>query len=208
MTGSRRKYRAIYIVTAALMVAMVGGYALAATSITTMTPGQSSNVTTTPAPTGFANIGSVASEQLVVLTAAMTGSTIGGTQIGTLGLDGTPTALAACNLAPCTAQGFRPASPSAATTGDYGEQLVVNVIQPLTAAGPLGFDFAITISITVGAATSSVVVQGYLSTGTSGATAAPTVPVFVFVDLGTTTAPVINSVNVVFNQCASATSCP
>ena len=204
MTEKRRKYRAIYIVTAALMVAMIGGYALAATSIITLTPGQSSNVTSTPAPTGFANIGSVASEQLVVLTAAMTGSTIAGTQVGTLGLDGTPTALAVCAAAPCAVQGFRPAVPSAATVGDYGEQIVVNVIQPATGGTSLGFDF----SITVVASTGTVVVQGYLATGVSTAVGTETIPVFVFLDLGSTTAPVITSLTVVFNQCASATSCP
>lgn len=208
MTEKRRKYRAIYIVTAALMVAMIGGYALAATSIITLTPGQSSNVTSTPAPTGFANIGSVASEQLVVLTAAMTGSTIAGTQVGTLGLDGTPTALAVCAAAPCAVQGFRPAVPSAATVGDYGEQIVVNVIQPATGGTSLGFDFSITVSVTIGVVTSAVVVQGYLATGVSTAATAQTVPVFLFLDMTSATAPVINSVNVVFNQCASATSCP
>jgi hypothetical protein len=204
MTGKRSKYRAIYIVTAALMVAMIGGYALAATSLTTLTPGQSSNVTSTPAPTGFANIGTIASEQLVVLTAAMTGSATAGTQIGTLALDGTPTALASCAAAPCAPQGFRPATPSASTTGDYGEQLVINVVQPATGGTSLGFDF----SFTVFASTGTVVVQGYLATGVSTAATAQTVPVFIFLDLTTTTAPVINSLNVVFNQCASATVCP
>jgi hypothetical protein len=65
-----------------------------------------------------------------------------------------------------------------------------------------------TISITVGVVTSNVVFQGYLSTGTTSAVASVTVPVFLFADLQTTTAPVINSISVVFNTCSTAASCP
>jgi hypothetical protein len=204
MSEIKRKHRTIYIVTAALMVAMIGGYALAATTVTTLSPGQSSNVTNTPAPGGFTNIGTIVSEQLIILSAAMTGSATAGAQIGTVGLDGTPTALAVCGAAPCAAQNFRTANPATETTGDYGEQFVVNVIQPATGGTSLGFDF----SITVAASTGTVVVSGYLATAVSTAGTAQTVPVFVFVDLGTTTAPTVNSLTVVFNQCASATACP
>ena len=204
MTQMRRKYRTIYLVTAALMVAMIGGYALAATTVTTLTPGQSSNVTSTPAPGGFANIGSISSEQLVILTAAMTGSATAGAQIGTLGLDGTPTALAACAAAPCAVQGFKTANPATETTGDYGEQIVVSVTQPASTGASLGFDFSITVVTT----TSTIVAQGYLATGLASVATAQTVPVFIFVDLTTLVAPVINSLSVVFNQCASATACP
>jgi hypothetical protein len=208
MAESRRKYRTIYIVTAALMAAMIGGYALAATTVTTLTPGQSSNITNTPAPGGFANIGAITSEQLVVLTAGMTGATRAGTQtVGAIGLNGTSTALAACATAPCTVQNFRTAVPAAETTGDFGEQLGINVLQPAANGASLGFDFSITISVTVTGVTSSVIVQGYLATGAAGA-AVKTVPVFLFVDLGTITSPVINSLSVVFNQCSNATYCP
>ena len=204
MSEIKRKYRTLYVVTAALMVAMVGGYALAATTVTTLTPGQSSNVTNTPTPGGFTNIGSILSEQLVVLSAAMTASATAGAQFGTVGLDGTPSALAVCGTAPCAAQNFRTANPSTETTGDYGEQFVIDVTQPATGGTSLGFDFTITIV----ASTGTSVVQGYLATGVSTAGTAQTVPVFVFVDLTTTTAPVIDSLSVVFNQCASATACP
>jgi len=204
MSEIRRKYRTIYIVTAALMAAMVGGYALAATTVTTLNPGQSSNVTNTPTPGGFTNIGSILSEQLVVLSAAMTGSATAGTQIGAIGLQGTPTALAVCAAAPCAAQSFKTANPATETTGDYGEQFVIDVTQPLTGGTSLGFDF----SITVVASTGTTVVAGYLATGVSTAATAQTIPVFVFVDLTTTTAPIVDSLSVVFNQCATATACP
>ncbi|MGD0587540.1 MAG: hypothetical protein ABSA63_01935 [Thermoplasmata archaeon] len=205
MAEHKGKYRTIYLVTAALMVAMIGGYALAATTVTTLNPQQSSNVTNTPAPGGFANIGSIGSEQLVILSAGMTALVTAGTQTGgTVGLSGTPTALAVCAVAPCAAQNFRDASQGAQTTGNYGEQVVVNVIQPATGGTSLGFDF----SVTVVASTGTVVAQGYLATGVSTAVGTETIPVFVFVDLGSTTAPVINSLTVVFNQCSSATACP
>lgn len=200
----RGKRRTIYLVTVALMVAMIGGYALAATTVTVLSPGQSSNVTNTPTPGGFANIGSIGSEQLVILSAAMTGAATAGTQVGTVALDGSTSSLAVCGGPTCAAQNFRTASPATETTGDYGEQLVVNVIQPATGGTSLGFDF----SITVVASTGTVVAQGYLATGVSTATTAQTVPVFVFVDLTTTTAPVITSLSVVFNQCSSAATCP
>jgi hypothetical protein len=204
MAPKGRKYRTIYLVTAALMVAMVGGYALAATTLTTLSPGQSSNVTSTPAPGGFTNIGSVSSEQLVVLSTNMVAVSTAGTQIGTVGLDGTPAALAVCGSNPCAAQNFRPVTPASETVGDYGEQIVVSVIQPATGGTSMGFDF----SVTIVASTGTTVAQGYLATGVSTSATSVTVPVFVFVDLTTTTAPVINSLSVVFNQCSSATACP
>ena len=204
MAPIKRKYRTIYLVTAALMVAMVGGYALAATTLTTLSPGQSSNVTSTPAPGGFTNIGTISSEQLVVLSGNMVAVSTAGTQIGTVGLDGTPAALAVCAANPCTAQNFRPVTPASETVGDYGEQIVISVIQPATGGTSMGFDFSMTIVATTG----TIVAQGYLATGVSTSATSVTVPVFVFVDLTTTNAPVINSLSVVFNQCSSATACP
>jgi len=205
MAPMKRKYRTVYIVTAALMVAMIGGYALAATTLTAG-PNQSSNVTTSPT-SGFAQ-GTISSEQLVVITAAMAATTVTGTQLGTVGLAGTPTALAACAANPCAAQGFRPTNPASETQGNYGEQVVLSVTQPTTGSGATAFDFSMTISITLGVVTSSVVFQGYLSTGTTTNAASVTVPVFLFADLGTNSAPIINSISVVFNTCATATSCP
>jgi hypothetical protein len=205
MAPLKRKYRTIYLVTAALMVAMIGGYALAATTLTNG-PNQASNVTTSPT-SGFAQ-GTITSEQLVVITAGMAGTTMAGTQGGGVGLVGTTTALATCAGAPCAAQNFRPVTPATETVGDYGEQVVLSVTQPTTGSGASGFDFSMTISITIGLVTSNVVFQGYLSTGTTTAVASMTVPVFLFADLGTNTAPIINSISVVFNTCATAASCP
>jgi len=209
MESSRRKYRTIYLVTAALMVAMVGGYALAATSLTNPGPTQGSNVTTSPT-VGFAQ-GTVTSEQLVIMTTAMVGLGTAGTNPVTIGLGATPTALIACTVSPCVAQNFRPFSQNTITPtqGDYAEQIVLSVTQPTTGTGASAFDFSMTISITVGVVTSNIVYQGYLSTGTTTAATSMTVPVFLFLDLGTTTAPTVNSpISMVFNQCSASTTCP
>lgn len=208
--ANRQKQRLVYLLTAAAMVAMVGGYALAATTVSTLSPQQSSNVTQSPSPGGFTGIATVSSEQLVVLTSGMAGATAGGVETsGAVGLSGTPHALATCSAAPCAAANVITALPATETAGDYGEQLVLSVTQPSgAAANSVGFDVAVTISITVGVTTSSVNALSYLATGNTGTGSTSTIPVFVFIDLGTTTAPVINSVGVVFNQCSSATACP
>ena len=194
----QRRQRTVYLVTIAAMIALIGGYALAATTVTTIGTPQSSNVTGGGTPGGFSSIATVTSEQLVVLSAAMSGATAAGTQGTALGLSGTTTALAACGAAACPAQSFRAASP-VATTGDYGEQIVLSAFQS-TANSAIGFDMAITIVTS----TTTIVGFAYFEMPTGGT---ETIPVFIFVDLGAT-APIIDSVSVVFNQCSSGTSCP
>jgi hypothetical protein len=207
---TKNRQRTVYLITAAAMIAMVGGYALAATTVTTLSPQQSTNVTQTPSPGGFAGVATITSEQLVVLSAGMTGSTAGGVQLaGATGLDGTPHALATCGAGPCPIANFITASPATETTGNFGEQIVMTLTQPSGgAANSVGFDVALQISITVGAATSTVSAISYLATGSTGVATTSAITVFVFIDLGTASAPVINSLNVVFNQCSSATACP
>ncbi len=202
----KRRQRTVYWVTIAAMLALIGGYALAATTVTTLAPQQSSNVTQSPTPGGFSSIATVSSEQLVVLSAGMTGSGSTGIETGgAVGLSGSTTQLANCPVAPCAIQNFKTAFPATEVTGNYGEQIVVNAFQSVTNSA-IGFDMAITVSITVGITTSSVTALGYLELPTLGPT--ETISVFLFVDLGTTSAPVINSVSVIFNQCAVGTACP
>jgi len=202
--------RTVYLVTAAAMLAMIGGYAIAATTVTTLSPQQSSNVTQSPSPGGFAGIATITSEQLVVLTSSMSSATAGGVETsGAVGLSGTPHALATCATGPCAATNFITALPATEVTGDFGEQIVLSVTQPSgVVANSVGFDIAVTVSITVGVTTSSQNALAYVATGSTGVGTTSTIPVFLFVDLGTSTAPVINSVSVVFNQCASASACP
>jgi F0F1-type ATP synthase assembly protein I len=208
MADGKRRYRTIYLVTAALMVAMIGGYVLAATTLTTLSPGQTTNVTTTPNPTGFTGA-AITSEELVVLTAAMTGSHVAGVAGTVAGLNGTTLyALPSCTAAPCAVQNARPASATAETVGDYGEQIVMTVTQLTTGSVPFDFSLSIAISFTVGGAITLVPAVGFLATGASGTGATVTFPLYLFVDLGTTNAPIINSISVVFNQCSSTSYCP
>ncbi len=207
--ATKRKQRLVYAVTAAAMIAMIGGYALAATTVTTLSPQQATNVTQSPTPGGFSGIASITSEQLVVLSTGMATATAGGSETsGAVGLSGTPAALAACATTPCPAGNFISASPATETTGNYGEQIAMTVTQPAGTGTSVGFDMAFTISITVGVTTTTVTALAYLATGATGVATTSAVPVFVFIDLGTSSAPVINSVSVIFNQCASATACP
>jgi len=208
MAPLKRKYRTVYLVTAALMVALIGGYALAATTLTTG-PTQSSNVTTSPT-SGFSQ-GTVSSEQLVVLTTAMSGVATAGAQTGTVGLAGTPAALTACTAAPCVAQNFRPVTPATPVVGDWAEQIVLSVTQPTTASGnAAAFDFSVTIVFELNGVTPSTtaVFQGYLGTGSTTAAGSETVPVFLFMDLGTTTVLTIMTISLVFNTCSTTSTCP
>lgn len=197
----KRSQRTIYLVTIAAMLAMIAGSALAATSVTTLSPPESSNVTSGGTPGGFSNIATVSSEQLIVISAAMAGTTAAGTQGAGVGLSGTTVQLATCAATPCAAQSFRAATPST-TTGNYGEQIVLNAFQS-NANSAVGFDMVTTIVTS----TSTVVAFAYVELPTSPAPA-ETIPVFLFVDLGTTTAPIVDSVSVVFNQCSTGTACP
>ncbi|HYA70429.1 MAG TPA: hypothetical protein VEH28_03580 [Thermoplasmata archaeon] len=206
MAPMKRKYRTIYLVTAALMVAMIGGYALAATSLTPG-PNQGTNVITSPT-SGFGLV-SISSEQLVILTTPMSTATVAGNQTGTVALYGTTWRLAICAAAPCVPQNFRPVSPATPVVGDYAEQFVLSVTQPTPASGQAaGFDFSITIVYELNGVppTSTAVFQGYLATGASAA--APTIPVFLFMDLGTTTPLTITTISTIINQCSSTTNCP
>jgi hypothetical protein len=191
-----RRQRTVYLVTIAAMIAMIGGYALAATTLSTL-PTQTSNVTSGN-PGGFA-LASVSTEQLVVISAAMSGSAAAGAQGAGVGLSGTPVLLAACAL-PCATQNFKAAAPAAAI-GDYAEQLTMSVFQS-TANSGLGFDLAVTVVTTA----ATVVAFAYFEMPTSAVTG--TIPVFLFIDLGTTTAPIVDSVSVIFNQCSTGTTCP
>jgi len=210
MAPIKRKYRTIYIVTAALMVALIGGYALA---VTTVTPGpsQGSNITTTPTTTGW-TAGSVSSYQLVILTAGMNGAPAAGNQTtGFAGISGTTYRLAICSAAPCAPQAYRSVNPAAPVVGDYGEQVVLSVTQPLTGGptAPSGFDFVFSFLISInGGATQTATFQGYLATGSTALAGGATIPVFLFMDFGTQLTMTITSINAVFNTCSSTTACP
>lgn len=141
------------------------------------------------------------SEELISISNSIAGATAAGSQGAGPALSGTTTQLAACSASPCSPQNFRAANP-ASTTGDYGEQVAMNAFQS-TANSAVGFD----VTVTVTTSNATIVAHAYLELPTSPAST-QTIPVFLFVDLGTTGAPTIQGVTVVFNQCATGSACP
>lgn len=198
----RMRRRTAYLVTVAAMVAMVGGWALAASSVTSG-PSQVTNVTTTT-PTGFTTA-SLSSAQVVMVSSTIAGYLGAGTQsASTSALAGTTLVLGVCATGPCV-ENHNAVNGNAATAGNYAEQLVVAVTQPASTGSATGFDIQVELNIN-----SNTLVFGYayFSTGVSTAATSQTVDVYLFVDLGVTAAPLVNSISVQFNGCLSASACP
>jgi hypothetical protein len=199
-TGLRR--RTVYLVTAAAMIAMLGGWTLAV-STTSTGPTQNTNITVT-SPGGFTTA-SVVSTHAVVVSPAIAAYTNAGTQSATTaGLAGTPLALAVCASGPCFENHLAVNGP-AVTAGDYALQIEVAVIQPASSGASAGLDFQVESIINGGTLVFS---DSYLATGVSSAGTAQTVNVYIFMDLGTQTAPAVNSISIQFNSCLTATACP
>src|SRR5580658_8750053 len=95
--GLRRK--TVYLVTAAAMVALLGGWTLAV-STTSSGPAQNTNITVTT-PGGFTTA-SIVSSHAVAVSPAIAAYTNAGTQSATTaGLAGTPLAIGVCAVGPC-----------------------------------------------------------------------------------------------------------
>lgn len=194
--------RTVYLATVAAMIAMVGGWALAVTT-TTAGPAQNTNITTS-APAGF-TVASVGSTQAVLVSSTIAAYTGAGTQtVGTAGLSGSTITIATCAAGPCVAN-YHAVNGNAVTTGDYAEQIVLSVTQPATGGTASGFDAQ--LEVTINAVTLEFG-NTYFSTGVSSAGTAQTVNVYVFVDLGVTSAPVVNTISIQLNACLSASNCP
>lgn len=194
--------RAVWIATAAAMVALLGGWALAV-STTSTGPAQSSNITVTT-PNGFTTA-SVGSTQVILLSSTVAAYPAAGTQAATTAaLSGSTLTLTACATGPCT-QNLVAVDGNTVTAGDYALQMVVDVTQPATGGTAAGFDVQAEVTINGGTLEFG---NAYLSTGVSTAVTSQTVDVLLFVDLGTTTAPTLSSASIQFNSCLSASSCP
>lgn len=205
----KARQRSVYLFTAVIVAAMVGGYALAATTTLVITNNQGSG-TGTAAP-GAAPPGvSFSIGQVVILTvntdpALGTGSSPGN-QIG-----GAQVAVASCASAACT-NSYRPATNAGPveTVADYAQEFFVTVTQGCSAA-TAGFD----LQVVVNDASGNVYGQAFSNTGVStqpGCVTPSTVTIDFFVDLGVSSvgnaAPVINNVEVVANTCVGTSTCP
>jgi hypothetical protein len=184
------------------MVALLGGWTLAI-STTSTGPTQNTNITVTT-PGGFTTA-SVLSSHVVAVSPAIAAYSNAGTQSATTaGLAGSTLALGVCATGPCFEDHLAVNGP-AATAGDYAMQIQVSVVQPASTGAAAGFDFQTEVDINSGTLVFS---DAYFATGLSSAGTAQTVDVYVFMDLGTSTAPTVNSISVQFNSCLTATACP
>jgi hypothetical protein len=205
----KTRQKTVYALTAVIVVAMVGGYALAATSTLTITNNQGSGTGTAPpgpAPSGVSfSIGQVAILTENTDPALGTGSGPGNQ------LSGSQVAVASCATATCT-DSYQPATSAgpAETVADYAQEFFITVTQGCSAATS-GFD----VQFAVNDASTTVYAQAFSNTGVStqsGCTTPSTVTVAFFVDLGVSSignaAPVINHVEVVANTCVGTSTCP
>lgn len=202
MTGPPGR-RLVYWATGVSVLALTAGFVMAASTLNAG-PSQSSNATTTN-PSPFSGASVVASALLVETPTIAAYGTLGVQSGSTAGLSGTTSVLATCASGPCQIS-YAPASQTnPATSLDYAEEVEIAVTQPTTGVGASGFDLQITVSFGAG---SLAIAAGYASTGTTSAGSPQTVDVFLYVDLGTASAPTVNVVSVTFNTCGSTASCP
>ena len=202
ISRAKLQRRTVYLVTAAAMFALLGGWALAV-STTSVGPSQSTNITVTT-PSGFTTAAVLSSSAIAVSPAVAAYSDAGTQSAATAALAGTPLALTACASGPC-AQDLLAVNGNPVTSGDYALQLEVAVTQPASSGASAGFDFQ--VEATINGAT-LVFGSGYLATGVSSASSAQTVDVYFFLDLGVTSAPTVNAISVQFNNCQTASACP
>jgi hypothetical protein len=201
--SAARPLRLVYVATGLGVLALVGGFVLASSTVG-VGPSQASNATSN-SPTPFSGA-SVVATSLVLVTPVIVGYGGLGTQSGsTGGLSGTTSTLASCAVGPCVAN-YNPAAQSfPAASLNFAEQVEIAVTQPTTGVGASGFDVQVSISFGLSGVAFAA---GYVSTGTTSAGSSQTVDVFLFVDLGSGVAPTVNSVSVTFNSCGSSSTCP
>jgi len=205
---SRKSQRVVYLVTAAIVAAMVGGYALAATTTTALTNPQGSTQGTT-SPGGLIAGYSWTNSELVVLmvntdpglgTSTGTGNALGGDQL----------ALTGC-AAPTCSQNNQPALGPTEVTGDYAEEIVLSVAQGI-ALPAHGVEAQFVVTCT-GCSTATLVANAFLNAGVSSNTpGGSTITVNFLVDTGisasSTSTPVITEVSIVMDNCVGLSTCP
>jgi hypothetical protein len=204
--------KTVYAATLITLLAMAGGWTLAAGTTSVAGPAQHSSITVT-APSGFTTA-TVQSTQLMTVSTALISGLVGpaGAQAGTgNGLNSSATTnavLAACAFPWCGAN-YSAVDPTATLLlGDSALQVMLAVTQP--AATAVGFDVQVEAIFTVGATTFYAFGTGYFDSGATGTAAVADYAVALYVDLGTSALnlPSLSDVVVTMNGCTSATTCP
>ena len=205
--SSRRAQRTVYLVTAAIVAAMIGGYALAATSTTPLSnPQGSTQGTTTPGSliAGY----SWTNSELVVIVA--NGDTSLGTSTGAgNSLGGNQLALIGCATATCS-QDNQPALGPIEVVGDYAEEIILTVAQGVAApANGVEMQFVVTCTA---CSTPTLVANAFTNAGISTNAGGSVITVQFLISTGisasSTTTPVITEVSIVMDNCVGLTTCP
>lgn len=205
--------RTVYVTAVVAILALAGGFVLAADSILTVGTGPGSGSGTaqpSAAPAGVTfSIGNV-----VILT-ENADPTLGSTPATGNELGGVEVAIPSCGANTCNDQ-FQPASSTgpAETVGDYAQQVLLTVAQACTAPTS-GFDAE--IAVTDGAGTLISQIDSNLGFSTdhncqTGGGSGSMVTVYLSIDLGVASsgnsAPTVSEVSVVDNGCSTTTQCP
>jgi len=205
--SSRTPQRTIYLVTAALVAALIGGFALAATmTIPLAHPQGSTQGTTTPGAliAGY----SWTYSELVVLV----GTDVGlGTSTGSgNSLAGTQLALTPCAAATCS-QNNAPAAGPTEVVGDYAEEIVLTVVQPNPGPPANGVEAQFVVTCT-GCVTPTLVADAFLNAGGSTYAGGSAITVNLLIDTGisasSTTTVTISEVSIVMDNCVGLSNCP
>jgi len=204
---SRMRQRSVYLATAAIVAAMIGGYALAATSTTPLTNPQGSTQGTTTPGALIAGYAWTNSELVVLIT--NTDLALGASSGSGNALAGTQDALTGCTVAACS-QNNQPALGPPEVTGDYAEEIVLTVTQGVSApANGVEAQFVVTCTACV---TPTLVANAFTNAGVSTNAGGSTITVHFLIDTGisasSTVTPVITEVSIVMDNCVGLTTCP
>jgi hypothetical protein len=207
--------KTVYAATLITILALAGGWTLAAGTTTTQGPAQTSNITVTT-PTGFV-IATVQSTQLMTVSPALISGLNGpaGTQAGPGGNGLNSSSLTNAPLTPCAAAfcelNFSAVDMSSALlAGDTALQVMLTVTQPADSGLATGFDVQVEILYTVGATALSAFGTGYFDSSTTTTANPAFYAVALYVDLGTSALnlPSVGHIVVTMNGCITATTCP
>jgi hypothetical protein len=207
--------KTVYAATLITILALAGGWTIAAGSTAVTGPAQHSSVTVTgPLPFSVATVGST---QMMTVSAAIAALGPAGSQAGAgHGLNSSVAVnnavLAACAHGFCQGN-YSAVDPTALAIGDTALQVILNVTQPASTGFPTGFDVQVEIIYDLAAAPTTNLYAfgtGYFDTGVSGTTSTALYGVALYIDFGTaaTNLPSASDIVVTMNACSTATTCP
>lgn len=212
--ANRVPRKTVYAVTVIALLALAGGWTLAAGTTQTTGPTQNSSITVT-APNGFSTA-VVQSTQLLSVSGVLISGLNGpaGTHAAGAGggLNSTSTlnaVLNTCAGAFCEENFSAVAGTAALALGDSALQVMLTVSQPTS--GPVGFDVQVEIIfLTTGPGNIYAFGTGYFDSSTTSAHAPAFFAVALYVDLGvpSTQMPSVSDIVVTMNNCQTATTCP